>query len=412
MRVAYFSPMPPEASGIADYSALLLPALREHVDVTVVKRGAKRPPRGVDLSVYHIGNNPEAHGWILDALRRAPGLVVLHDFVLHHLVAGVTIGRRDGHGYLDAMEREHGVVGRLLGHGVLDKRLPPLWEARPEDFPLAGEVLSLATGLIVHSRYVEERVRAAGFERPIARVPHPAWPDPGVERATLEGEPLFGAFGNVNQSKRVPQLLEAFARLRRDHPGARLLLVGAVSPGFDLDRRLQRLGLAGEGIVREGHVDERRLWELMAACDAHIGLRSPTMGETSGTVIRALTLGKPVVVSDVGWFAELPDGVALEVPVGAHEVDDLEAALRLLAERPEARAAMGAAARTLATTEHDLARVAGLQAAAFERTAGGQAVDDDVLREVSEAAGAVGIAAGTPEASEIARRLSEVDLGG
>ena len=144
--MAYFSPMPPEASGIADYSSLLVPALREHVEVDVVKRGTKRPPRGTDLAVYHIGNNPEVHGWILDALRRTPGLVVLHDFVLHHLVAGVTIGRRDGHGYLDAMEREHGVVGRLIAHGVLDKRLPPLWEARPEEFPLAGEVLRSPAG--------------------------------------------------------------------------------------------------------------------------------------------------------------------------------------------------------------------------------------------------------------------------
>jgi glycosyltransferase involved in cell wall biosynthesis len=404
--------MPPEASGIADYSALLLPALRERVDVTVVRRGTKRPPRGVDLSVYHIGNNPRAHGWILDALRRAPGIVVLHDFVLHHLVAGVTIGRRDGHGYLDAMEREHGVVGRLLGHGVLDKRLPPLWEARPEEFPLAGEVLSLATGLVVHSRYVEERARAAGYDGPIERVAHPAWPDPGVRPAAVAGDPLIGAFGNVNLSKRVPQLLEAFARLRRAHPGARLLLVGATSPGFDLDRRLQRLGLDGEGLVREGHVDERRLWELMAACDVHVSLRSPTMGETSGTAIRAMTLGKPLVVSDTGWFAELPAGVALEVPVGETEVADLEAALRLLAERPDARASMGAAARALARGEHDLARVADGQAAAFERIAGGAAVAEEVLREVSEAAAGAGIAAGTPEATEIARRLSEVDLGG
>jgi hypothetical protein len=44
------------------------------------------------------------------------------------------------------MEREGGVVGRLLGHGVLDKRIPPLWESRPEEFHLAGEVLDLATG--------------------------------------------------------------------------------------------------------------------------------------------------------------------------------------------------------------------------------------------------------------------------
>ena len=47
----------------------------------------------------------------------------------------MTIGRRDGHAYLDAMEREHGVVGRLLAHGVLDKRIPPLWESRPGGLP-------------------------------------------------------------------------------------------------------------------------------------------------------------------------------------------------------------------------------------------------------------------------------------
>jgi glycosyltransferase involved in cell wall biosynthesis len=411
VRVAYFSPMPPESSGIADYSALLLPALRERVDLVVVKRGTKRPPRNVDLAVYHIGNNPDAHGWILDALRRAPGVVVLHDLVLHHLVAGVTIGRGDGHGYLDAMEREHGVVGRLLAHGVLDKRLPPLWEARPEEFPLAGEVLSLATGLVVHSQYVADRVRAAGYKRPLVRVPHPAWPAPEVTPAAVGGAPLFGAFGNVNASKRVPQLLEAFARLRAEHPGACLLLVGATSPDFDLDRRLQRLGLDGEGIVREGYVDERRLWELMTACDVHVNLRSPTMGETSGTAIRALALGKPLVVSDVGWFAELPTGVALKVPVGASEVDDLAAALRLLAERPDARRAMGEAAHALARRDHALERVAELQVAAFERVAGGKGVADEVLRDVSGAAAALGITPGTTEASEIARRLSEVDLG-
>jgi glycosyltransferase involved in cell wall biosynthesis len=308
------------------------------------------------------------------------------------------------------MEAEHGVVGRLLAHGVLDRRLPPLWESRPEDFPLAGEVLSLATGVVVHSRYVEERDGAAGLVGAFARVPHPAWPDPGVEPAELGGEPLIGAFGNVNQSKRVPQLLEAFARLRADHPGARLLLVGATSPGFDLERRLQRLGLDGDGIVREHYVDEPRLWRLMTACDVHVNLRSPTMGETSGTAVRALALGKPLVVSDVGWFAELPRDVALAVPVGEREVDDLAAALRLLAERRDVRDAMGAAARALARSDHDLGRVAELQAAAFERVAGGSAVDAEVLREVSEAAASVGIAPGSAEASEIARGLSE--LGG
>ena len=412
MRVALFSPMPPERSGIADYSALLLPALRERLDVVAVKHGAKRAPRGTDLSVYHVGNNPEAHGWIVQALRRTRGVVVLHDFVLHHLVAGLTIGRRDGHGYLDAMEREGGVVGRLLGHAVLDKRIPPLWENRPEDFHLAGEVLELASGLIVHSRYVRDRARSAGYTGPIWIVPHPAFPVPDISAAEVPGDPLFGSFGNINASKRIPQLLEAFARVRSGRARAGLLLVGATSPGFDLDRRLQRLGLDGEGVVREGYVDERRLWQLMAASHVHVSLRSPTMGETSGTAIRALSLGRPLVVSDVGWFAELPDDVALKVPVGEGEVDTLVAALELLATRPDVRSAMSTAALELAGREHELGRVADLYASAFEQAAGGAAVDDAVLRDVSDAAATVGIAPGSPEAREIAARLAEVDLGG
>src|SRR5581483_768733 len=103
MRVAYYSPLPPSRSGIADYSALLLPALRERIEEVVLARPGKRAPEA-DVALYHIGNDPDAHGWILDALRCRPGLVVLHEFVLHHLVSGTTLGRGDARGYLDAME--------------------------------------------------------------------------------------------------------------------------------------------------------------------------------------------------------------------------------------------------------------------------------------------------------------------
>ena len=215
----------------------------------------------------------------------------------------------------------------------------------------------------------------------------------------------------MNASKRIPQLLEAFARLRRERPEARLLLVGAVSPGFDLDRRLQRLGLSGEGIVREAYVEEDRLWSLMAACDVCVNLRAPTMGETSGSVIRQLSLGKPVVVSDVGWFAELPDEVALKVPVDERETETLYAALELLARDEGVRRAMSAAALELVRREHDLGRAADLYAAALEQAAGGEAVADAVLGDVARAAADVGIEPGSPEAAELARRLAEVELG-
>jgi glycosyltransferase involved in cell wall biosynthesis len=409
MKVAYYSPFPPERTGIAEYSELLLPALRDRIDVEVVRRGSS-PSRSADVCLYHVGNNPDAHGWIVEALRKRPGVVVLHDFVLHHLVAGLTLGRRDGEGYLGAMQREAGVPGRLLAHGVLDGIVPPLWEVRPEDFPLAGEVLEHAAkpggGLIVHSRYVAERALVAGYDGRLWRIPHPAWPAPSSPAAPLEGDPLVGCFGNLNASKRVPQLLEAFARLRAARPGARLLLVGAEAPGFDLAGRLAGLGL--DGVEREDYVDEERLWSLMAACDICVALRSPTMGETSGTAIRALVLGRPLVVSDTGWFRELPDELALKVPVDEHEAETLAGALELLGADPAAREAMSAAAREYVAREHDLDRVAEAYVAALEEAAGGDAVRDVVVGEVANAAAAVGI----DDPSGLAARLNEVRLGG
>ena len=158
-------------------------------------------------------------------------------------------------------------------------------------------------------------------------------------------------------------------------------------------------------------MDERRLWALMAGVDGCVNLRHPTMGETSGSVIRSLSLGKPLIVNDIGWFSELPDAVALKVAVDELEVETLEAGLELLVTRQDVRVAMGTAAAELARSEHDLDHVADLYAAALEEAAGGSAVGDAVLREVSEAAADVGISPEAAEAGEIARRLAEVELG-
>ena len=398
MRVAYHSPLPPSRSGIADYSALLLPALRERVDVVLARPGRRAPD--ADVALYQIGNDPDEHGWIVDALRERPGVVVLHEYVLHHLIAGITIGRGDGRAYLDAMERELGVPGRLLGLGVLDNLLPLLWETQPERFPLSGGVLDRATGLVVHSAYVERKARQAGYTGRIWRVPHPVWPTPGVEPATdVAGDPLVGCFGFLNMNKRIPQLLEAFALLRRERPGARLLLVGSAGERFDVQRRLERLGLV-EGVDRLDYVPEERLWSLMAACDVLVNLRHPTMGETSGSVIRALSLGRAVVVSEVGWFAELPDGVALRVPVDEFEVATLHAALAVAADHG---AALGTAAREYVEREHALERTVDGYAAALEWAAGGDAVDDAVLLRIAEAAADVGV----EDAAALARAARE-----
>jgi glycosyltransferase involved in cell wall biosynthesis len=408
LKVAYFSPFPPERSGIADYSALLLPALRKRMEVAVVRRGAKKAPRGTDVALYHIGNNPEAHGWIVDALRRRSGLVVLHDFVLHHLVAGLTIGRGNDDGYVDAMHRDAGVVGRLLAHGVVDHVLPPLWEDRAHEFPLVREVLHRADGVICHSHYVEQQTRGSGYEGPIWVVPMPGWPSValGTRLAPVGHFPIIVCCGHLNDAKRVPQLLEAFERLRDRLPDALLILAGSAAPGLRLDS-----GNLGSGVLRLDYQRESDLWQLLADSDVSVSLRWPTMGETSGMAIRALSLGKPLVVSDAGWFAELPDSVVVKVPVDKYEIDTLVAVVELLAKNDGLRKRIGEEASAYARREHDVDRVAELYHAALAEVAGGPAVRDAVLGEIARAAHEVGIGVADSDLAVIGERAHEVGLG-
>jgi glycosyltransferase involved in cell wall biosynthesis len=289
--------------------------------------------------------------------------------------------------------------------------VPPLWESRPEDFPLAGLVLDSATGAIAHSRYVERGARDAGFGGPIWRVPHPAWPAPRAEPAELGDGPVIGCLGNLNPSKRIPQLLEAFALLLEGRPDAQLLLAGAAAERLPLDDLLADSGLPAAAVLREEHVPEERFWSLMARADVVVGLRAPTMGETSGSAIRALSLGKPLVVSDVGWFSELPSEAVWKVPVDEGEVAVLAAGLERLVGDPHLRAAMGEAGRELVRTDHDLERVADRYAAALEEAAGGAAVRDAVAADLARAAADVGIEAGSPEAADLGARLREARIG-
>jgi glycosyltransferase involved in cell wall biosynthesis len=413
MKVAYYSPLPPERTGIADYSALLLPALERSLDVRIARRRRLRPRR-VDIDLYHVGNHPDAHGWIVDALRRRPGLVVLHDFVLHHLIAGLTVGRDDGEGYRAAMFREAGIVGRLLAHGVIDGLVPPLWETRAEQFPLTREILIHARGLVVHSQYVEESVRELGYTGPIWRVPHPAWPKPErlLDPALPTNRwPVIGCFGNLTTSKRIPQLVEAFVRLREEFPDALLVLVGQPAQGFDLEATLGRHGLGGEHVVQLDYVDEDRLWALIAAADVSVNLRWPTMGETSGTAIRTLVLGRPLIVSDVGWFSELPDEAVEKIPVGLDEVEVLADTLARLCRDEGLRAELGAAGEAWIRRNHDLGRVADAYAAALEEAVGRELVRLEVLREVATAASELGIRASDSDAAAVGKALSDVGLG-
>ncbi len=228
------------------------------------------------------------------------------------------------------------------------------------DLPFSERVLDRAEGLIAHSRYVTERAPVMRPGLPVAHVPMGVPLPPLIERDEARarlGLPLdafvLASFGHINPFKRVESVLRAVQVLRAEHAGMRYILVGSVSPNYDLRSLVARMGM--ENTVQiTGYVERAAFEDYVAAADICVNLRHPTAGETSASLLRLLGAGRPTLVTASGSFTELPPGVAAQLDPDRTEGDLILAYCRLLARRPDIAAAMGAQARNYVAREHTL----------------------------------------------------------
>jgi glycosyltransferase involved in cell wall biosynthesis len=341
-RIAYFSPLCPDPSGIADYSEELLPHLARHWDLDLFVDGyvpthpATEQHRifdcdeidpvpllaDYDAVVYHVGNS-NSHDYIYDTLMQWPGLVVLHDLSLQHLLASRTVdaGRKDV--YIAEMRAQHGREGADRARLTFWGSEPTPWESDPITYPLNRRVISQATAVLTHSDFVERHIHEIFPDLMVSRVEHHAFPVPKEARAlrrTRRAETASGAkktftfvsAGNLNPTKQIELLLRAFSTLRRRLP-FRCRLLGQGQLKHRAEYLIDSLGLA-EQVEMVGRVDKNELYCALLEADISVCLREPSLGETSGIVMRSLACGTPVLVSDTGWFSELPDEVAYKVP--------------------------------------------------------------------------------------------------
>ena len=352
MRIALFSPMPPNKSGIADYSEALYAELREAADVTVFSSVAQRyEPASFDIAVYQVGNNVH-HDFVYEAALKHPGVVVMHESNLHHLLTDLTIKRNDWDGYVAECEFNGGAAALAFAERVRALEVGPDYEG----LPMTKRLLNASLGIVAHSRFVLNETLGQGYAGPVARIPHGAW-IPQTDRHSVrfmlgvdEGTPLIGAFGYIKPYKRIAESLRALRRMVRLDPRVKMILVGEPHPDFPVEELIRTLGLQ-EHVRVLGFVEIDKFVDYMGACDIILNLRFPTVGETSGSLLRALGLGRAVVVSDIGSFAELPDDICLKVPIGQEEEDLIFEFLNILVSRPDLAQAMGSRAKQWVETE-------------------------------------------------------------
>jgi len=387
IQVAFFSPLPPARSGIADYSAALLEELAKLVSVEVFSSAA-RPfdPGRFDIALYQIGNNAD-HDFCYETAIEHPGVVVIHEANLHHLITDLTIRRGDWDAYMRAVAEEGDQAAIEYSERVRALEVGPDYDG----LPMLRRLLSRSKAAIVHSAHVEQALRAAGFDGPVARIHHGAW-IPEANRPAFrfrlgldETTPLVGIFGFLKPYKRIAESLRAFRRLVRVEPNAKLILVGDPHPELPLESLIQSLDLAPHVRVL-GYQPIDEFVGYLAACDIVLNLRYPTVGENSGTLMRALGLGKAVIVSEVGSFCELPPDICLKAPVDQSEEDHLFEYMNLLVSRPDLRRELGARARSWVETECAWPKVARKYAEFLEWVVNPSAVGEPVAQAETQTA--------------------------
>lgn len=377
MKINWFSPVPPTKSSIALDTAAVLPALARRAEVTLWVHEPSFVPElesharvrrydpaampwdeinSADATFYHIGNEPRYHGPIWRVNRQHPGLVVLHDLNLQDFFATLAteIGALSRRDYLQMMDFYHPQHGRVLGEAYLagTKSIADICG----ECPLTEAGIENALGVAVHTRLGCEQL-ARATDLPVAYVPLFALPNTGVPvgdtstraQALRSRSPYrIIIFGFLGLNRRLHSCLTALHELpERDQ--FHLDIYGTIAHADTFQERVEELHL-GRLVTTHGFVSDAELNEALARSDLALNLRDPTMGEASASQLRIWQYGLPSLVTDIGWYATLPEGTVAKVRRD-FELEDIQLHLREFLAEPERYREMGEKGR-LHVNEH------------------------------------------------------------
>jgi glycosyltransferase involved in cell wall biosynthesis len=373
-KLAFVSPLPPQNSGISDYSAELLPELARHYDIDVVSSAETISDVWIEANcsimslswfedhshvydrvLYHMGNS-DFHCHMFSLLMKIPGVVVLHDFFLSGVI-----------GYMDALDIDPGGWTRELhyahGYRAAHDRFHGPDHYAELTYPCNRSVIENSLGIIVHSeesfrlsrKWLGEKFLKDWTLIPLIRAPAIKNDRERARRDLCIDEKSFVvcSFGSMHNSKLNHRLLDAwYSSALRNEKDCHLVFVG---PHADEAYREQLDSLMARErrsvISVSGRVDISQYRRYLAAADVGVQLRAQSRGETSAAVMDCLNYGLATILNAHGSLADVPADVAWKLP---DEFDDLElvAALEALRSDDVRRRALGRAAQKLIWSKH------------------------------------------------------------
>jgi glycosyltransferase involved in cell wall biosynthesis len=378
VKIAWFTPFSAK-SAIGRYSGEVVAELAKFVSVDLWHPEAsdERPVLNVrrmrfrqaseidstvmskyDLIVYNLGNHFPFHGEIFRVAQKTPGLIVLHDIVMHHFFAAYYLERlKSPRLYTEAMERAYGERGRLVAETALTGKSPRLWETdEVAAFPLVEEAVRGALAVVTHSDFQREIVERQ-FAGPVRKIPLPYQPltSTGLrsrsELGLSEDQLLLVTIGHVNANKRIESVIRALAGIPEPTQKFVYVVLGPSDSAYH--RQLMETIRSNhlESRVRLlGYVDDDTLHSYVHHADICLNLRFPVFEGASASLIEEMWYGKSIIVTDTGFCSELPSDAVRKI-TPQHEEEELSRALLDLLSNSETRAHLGRRAHEVASSE-------------------------------------------------------------
>lgn len=384
--VNFFSPFPPTQSGVSDYSLTMVKSLSRDNDIlAMVKTRQERDflsKQGiaasvyenlsvpVGLNIYQVGNSA-AHGYLFKTALCIPGIVVIHDLLLHGLIKNAILGNNDRAEYKSLMEFE-GPSGLLVAERTLLGDFKPFYSAF-----VGGHkrLVERSLCVVVHSNWAAQFVRSENKTVPIHVIPHfcddhfaPAEREDRIrttrDQLGISNESfVLSHFGFVTESKQL-NLLIKISLLLQEKLDLHLLIAGAGSRDLLSTEKFNLSLVRKKTIVN--HLPEQMLNDSILASNLISLLRYPSSGETSGIGARCLAVGRPVICFDYYAYSDFPRDVAIHIPVDTFDAEAAATAILAAVTTPEFMKKREAAALRWAGDQMHLSQVTGAYNAVIE----------------------------------------------
>ncbi len=330
-NLLYVSPFWPMKSGISEYSESLVFGLKEYFDITLLVDNYKVENKKlqkefkilnydntIDYSnykyiLYNFGNNHEYHSYMYDMILKYSGYVILHDFVLYYLTVGYYADKNKLFQKIYEMEGIDGISIVKESLKKLNENNLLLHKDISANLPLNNEVIKNSKGIIVHSNYSKDKINNNFSGINVLTIPHiklnytvPVGNDFLNKKFNIpKGAFIIGSIGFIGPSKQNKIVCEAVNKYNELHNNKIYYVMAG--DGDYVNNYLN------EYIFKTGFLGDEDFLKSIKSCNLIMNLRYPYNGEASGTLIHCMDLKKPCVVTDIGWFGELPDNSVIKV---------------------------------------------------------------------------------------------------